>query len=136
MPVTMSDSESEQVRLDKWLWAARFFKTRSLAAEAIGGGKVEINGERAKPSRIVRPGDTLCVRRGWYEWTVIVKEVARLRGPAPQARLLYDETEESARKREAAAAQMQLERPAEFDSWGRPSKKDRRDIARLKKGGW
>ncbi|MBM4259974.1 MAG: hypothetical protein FJ145_00860 [Deltaproteobacteria bacterium] len=131
----MSDHENdEEIRLDKWLWAARFFKTRSLAAEAIGGGKVEINGDRAKPSRIVRAGDTLSVRRGSYEWTVIVKEVARLRGPAPQAQLLYDETEESVRKREAAAAQMKLERPAEFDSYGRPTKKDRRDIARFKRG--
>lgn len=134
MHVTMSDSESEAVRLDKWLWAARFFKTRSLAAEAIGGGKVEINGDRAKPSRIVRSGDKLCVRRGTYEWTVIVKDVSRLRGPAPQAQLLYEETEESLRQREEFVAQMKLERPADFDSWGRPSKKDRRDIARFKRG--
>lgn len=133
----MDDNEhKEEIRLDKWLWAARFFKTRSLAAEAIGGGKVEINGERAKPSRIVRAGDKLCVRRGTYEWTVVVKDVSRLRGPSPQAQLLYEETEASQRKREELVAQMKLERPPEFDSWGRPSKKDRRDIARFKKGGW
>jgi ribosome-associated heat shock protein Hsp15 len=131
----MSDETSKQeIRLDKWLWAARFFKTRSIAAEAITGGKVEINGDRAKPSRLVREGDTLCVRRGSYEWTIVVKDVSRLRGPAPQAQLLYDETEESVRKREAAVAQMRLERPSEFDSYGRPSKKDRRDIARFKRG--
>lgn len=130
------DKNNDEIRLDKWLWAARFFKTRSIAAEAISGGKIEINGDRAKPSRIVRCGDKLCVRRGSYEWTVVVKDVARLRGPAPRAQLLYDETEESVRKREAAAAQMKLERPPEFDAWSRPSKKDRRDIARLKRGGW
>ena len=99
--------QDEPVRIDKWLWAARFFKTRSLAAEAVGGGKVEINGERAKPSRIVRAGDRITVRRGPYEWIVIVKNVARLRGPAAQAQLLYDETEESLRQRQTAAAQLQ-----------------------------
>ncbi len=123
-----------QVRLDKWLWAARFFKTRALAAEAAGGGKVEINGERAKPSRLVRVGDRLCIRRGPFEWTVIVKDTARLRGPAPEAQRLYDETEDSARQR-AAAAQLKLERPREFAS-SRPSKKDRRAIARFIKKGW
>ena len=124
-----------QVRLDKWLWAARFFKTRALAAEAAGGGKVEINGERAKPSRLVRVGDRLCIRRGAFEWTVIVKDTARLRGPAPEAQRLYDETEDSARQRAAAAAQLKLERPREFAS-SRPSKKDRRAIARFIKKGW
>jgi ribosome-associated heat shock protein Hsp15 len=68
------------IRLDKWLWAARFFKTRALAAEAVTGGKIGINGDRPKPSRIVRPGDLLTIRRGLYEWTVTVKVVARLRG--------------------------------------------------------
>ena len=130
------DGDNEQIRLDKWLWAARFFKTRSLAAEAIGGGKIEINGERAKPSRIVRLGDRLNIRRGHYQWTIIVKDVSRLRGPAPQAQLLYDETEESVRKRQAAIAQMKLERPPDFDTPGRPSKRDRRDIARFTKRGW
>ncbi|HEX6770071.1 MAG TPA: S4 domain-containing protein, partial [Candidatus Binatia bacterium] len=119
-----------------WLWAARFFKTRSLAAEAVSGGKVEINGERAKPSRIVRTGDKLCVRRGPYEWIVVVKELSRLRGPAPQAQLLYDETEESMRHRQAIAAQLQLQRPPEFDAPGRPTKRDRRAISRFTKRGW
>ncbi|MBM4299290.1 MAG: RNA-binding S4 domain-containing protein [Deltaproteobacteria bacterium] len=128
--------DDEPIRIDKWLWAARFFKTRSLAAEAVNGGKVEINGDHAKPSHIVRPGDKLCVRRGPYEWTIIVKDVARLRGPAPQAQLLYEETDESRRKREAAAAQVRFERGIEFDSPGRPSKRDRREIARFTKRGW
>ena len=128
--------QEEPIRIDKWLWAARFFKTRSLAAEAVSGGKVEINGERAKPSRIVRAGDKLCVRRGPYEWIVVVKELSRLRGPAPQAQLLYDETEESMRHRQAIAAQLQLERPPEFDAPGRPTKRDRRAISRFTKRGW
>jgi ribosome-associated heat shock protein Hsp15 len=127
---------NETVRIDKWLWAARFFKTRGLATEAVAGGKVEVNGDRAKPSRIVRVGDTISVRRGLYEWTIVVKDLARLRGPASQARQLYEETEESARKREAAIAQLKLERPPDFDTPGRPSKKDRRAIDRFTKRGW
>jgi len=130
----MSQQE-EPIRIDKWLWAARFFKTRSLAAEAVGGAKVEINGERAKASRIVRVGDKLCVRRGPYEWNVAVKAVARLRGPAAQAQLLYEETAESAQKRATLAAQLQLERPPEFDAPGRPTKRDRREMARFTKRG-
>ena len=128
--------DNDEVRLDKWLWAARFFKTRSLAAGAITGGKVEINGDRPKPGRIVRLGDKLCVRRGLYEWMIIVKEVSRGRGPAPQAQLLYEETEDSRRKREAAAAQMKFERGADFAAPGRPSKRDRREIAKFTKRGW
>lgn len=128
--------DNQPIRLDIWLWAARFFKTRSLAAEAVNGGKVEINGDRAKPSRIVRAGDKLCLRRGLYEWTVTVKQVARLRGPAPQAQLLYEETDESVRKRAAAAVQMRFERGIDFDTPGRPSKRDRREIAKFTKRGW
>jgi ribosome-associated heat shock protein Hsp15 len=125
----------ENIRLDKWLWAARFFKTRSLAAEAVTGGKIEINGERPKPSRVVRPGDRLVIRRGLCEWTIIVRDVSRLRGPARQAQQLYEETEASVSKRQAAIAQL-LERPPEFDFSGRPSKKDRRAIQRFTKKGW
>lgn len=124
------------IRIDKWLWAARFFKTRSLAAEALSGGKVELNGERAKPSRMVRAGDKLCVRRGPYEWFVVVKEVSRLRGAAPQAQRLYVETEASMQQRQALAAQLQLERPADFDAPGRPTKRDRRAISRFTKRTW
>lgn len=128
--------EDIDVRLDKWLWAARFFKTRSLAADAVTGGKVEINGTRPKPSRAVRAGDRLTIRRGAYEWTITVQVVARLRGPAAQAQALFQETEESRRRREATAAQLKLERPPEFDSGGRPTKKDRRAMDRWTRRGW
>jgi ribosome-associated heat shock protein Hsp15 len=127
---------SDDIRLDKWLWTARFFKTRALAAEAVNGGKVEVNGDRPKPSRVVRIGDELNIRRGPYEWGVIVREVSRLRGPAMQAQVLYEETAESIRKREASIAQMKLVRPPEFDSGGRPSKKARRELSRFAKRGW
>jgi len=130
------DEANEEIRLDKWLWAARFFKTRSRATEAIGGGKIDINGERAKPSRIVRLGDRLNIRRGFYEWAIVVKDVSRLRGPAPQAQLLYEETEDSRQKREATAAQMRFERGVEFDAPRRPSKRDRREIAKFTRRGW
>jgi ribosome-associated heat shock protein Hsp15 len=129
-------NRAADIRLDKWLWAARFFKTRSLAAEAVSGGKIEINGERAKPSRVVRIGDKVGIRRGPYEWTIIVKDASRLRGSAPQAQQLYEETEASRRKREAAIAQLRLERPPELAVPGRPSKKNRRAIQRFTKRGW
>jgi ribosome-associated heat shock protein Hsp15 len=129
-------NRAADIRVDKWLWAARFFKTRSLAAEAVSGGKIEINGERAKPSRVVRIGDKVGIRRGPYDWTIIVKDASRLRGSAPQAQQLYEETEESRRKREAAIAQLRLERPPELAVPGRPSKKNRRAIQRFTKRGW
>jgi ribosome-associated heat shock protein Hsp15 len=129
-------AETDQpIRIDKWLWAARFFKTRSLAAEAVSGGKIEVNGVRAKPSKTVRAEDELNIRRGPYEWKVIVKGMAKLRGPATEAQLLYAETEESKLKREAIAAQLKLERPPQFRQSGRPSKQDRRAIARFTRRG-
>jgi ribosome-associated heat shock protein Hsp15 len=136
----MSDKQiegnNESIRIDKWLWAARFFKTRSLAADAVTGGKIDVNGARAKPSRIMRLGDKLSIRRGPYESTIVVKGLAKLRGPASEAQLLYEETEESIRRRELTSAQLKLERPPEFDSPGRPSKKDRRAVLRFTKRGW
>ena len=136
----MNDQELEEtrqpIRIDKWLWAARFFKTRSLAAAAVTGGKIEVNDARAKPSKIMRLGDKLKIRRGLYEWTVVIKGLAKLRGPAAEAQLLYEETEESIRKREAISAQFKFERPPEFNLPGRPSKKDRRAVLRFTKRGW
>jgi ribosome-associated heat shock protein Hsp15 len=126
----------QAVRIDKWLWAARFFKTRALAAEAVAGGKIEINGGRPKPSRMVRAGDRLTIRRGPYQWTITVRGVSQLRGRALQAQALYDEHEESVRLREAAAAQMRLERGLQFDLPGRPSKKDRRAMIHFTKRRW
>jgi ribosome-associated heat shock protein Hsp15 len=128
--------DNNQIRIDKWLWAARFFKTRSVAAEAVNGGKVDLNGARAKPSRAVRVGDQLTVRRGPYEWTVIVKAIAKQRGPRTQARLLYEETDDSKQRRERLGLQLKFERPPEFGIRGRPSKKDRRAVLRFTKRGW
>jgi ribosome-associated heat shock protein Hsp15 len=127
---------SSGIRIDKWLWAARFFKTRSLAADAVAGGKVALNGSRPKPSRVIRAGDHLSIRRGPYEWSIIVRGTSSRRGPASDAQALYEETEESKLKRQAAMAQFKLERPADFDSPGRPSKKDRRAISKFTHRRW
>jgi ribosome-associated heat shock protein Hsp15 len=125
-----------EIRIDKWLWAARFFKTRSLAADAVAGGKVALNGARPKPSRGIRAGDHLNIRRGSYEWSIIVKGTSNYRGPASDAQALYEETEESRLKREAAMAQLKLERPPDLGSPGRPSKKERRAIAKFTNRRW
>jgi ribosome-associated heat shock protein Hsp15 len=118
-------SAAATVRLDKFLWAARFFKTRSLAAEAIAGGKVSVNGERAKPSKNVREGDRLSVRRPPFESIVVVRALSERRGPAAEAQALYEETQESRAKRAALLAEMKsLPEPA---FRGRPTKKSRRE---------
>jgi ribosome-associated heat shock protein Hsp15 len=121
------------VRLDKWLWAARFFKTRSIAADAAGGGKVQLNGERAKPAKPVKVGDQLVVRSGDYEWTINVVALSERRGPATVAQGLYEEIEQSRLAREEKAAQLKAEHRAmpEFGR-GRPSKRDRRKIIRFR----
>ena len=120
----------DRVRVDKWLWAARFFKTRSLASEAVDGGKVEVNGDRAKPAKLIKPGDRLRVRLGPYEHVLIVQALAERRGPASLAQSLYEETTESKEARERLATQLKLA-PATFvyEEKGRPTKKDRRDLA-------
>jgi ribosome-associated heat shock protein Hsp15 len=122
-------SEEGRVRVDLWLVAARFFKTRSLAAEAIDAGRVSVNGERAKPSRIVKPGDVLAVRRPPYEHVLQVLGVATRRGPAKEAQALYEETPASRAKREAVAAEMKALPPPVFK--GRPTKRDRRTLERF-----
>jgi len=122
----------DSVRLDKWLWAARFFKTRSLATEAIAGGKVDVNGDRAKPAKAVKPGDKVRLRSGPYEHILIVKELGERRGPASVAQSLYEETEASRTERERLAVQLKMA-PATFvyEEKGRPTKKDRRDLSRF-----
>ena len=118
------------VRLDKWLWAARFFKTRSLAAEEIARGRVLANGQVAKASREVRTGDTLALRQGTVARTVVVLAVSASRGPAPVAQALYRETAESIAEREAAAqARHLMPEPAASIESGRPTKRNRRDLA-------
>ena len=116
-----------RVRLDQWLWAARFFKTRTLAATAIAGGKVELNGQHAKRSASVRPGDELRIRLGPYEHIIAVRNLAARRGPASEAAKLYEETAESRDARERLAWQLK-HAPAgfSFEEKGRPSKRDRR----------
>jgi len=127
-------SETDPVRIDKWLWAARFFKTRALAAEAVKGGKVDLDGGRAKPSRVVQPGDRLRIRRGPYEFDIIIEKISRQRGPATVARTLYRETQASMEKREAIARQIKLEAAVRPRFPGRPSKRDRRQIIRFTHG--
>jgi ribosome-associated heat shock protein Hsp15 len=119
----MSDDDSRRQRIDKWLWAARFFKTRSLAAAAVDGGKVKWNGQQVKPARELQPGDQLEISAGEVRWTVVVQGLNAQRRPAPEARLLYQETVESAALR---ARQQELRRLAPMpgaDLKGRPTKK-------------
>lgn len=118
------------MRLDKWLWAARFYKTRSLAAEEVGRQRVEVNGQPAKAARELRVGDTLRLRQGAVARTVVVRGLSDMRGPAPVAQALYEETAESVAAREAAALQRRLApEPALAIEQGRPTKRDRRQLA-------
>jgi ribosome-associated heat shock protein Hsp15 len=126
----MTDRD-DRVRIDKWLWAARFYKTRSLATEAVTGGKVEVNGERAKPARAVRVGDQVVVRQPPLEWQLTVRGLAERRGPASVAQGLYEETPESRMERERRAAGLRVTQPLfVYEEKGRPTKKDRRMIDR------
>lgn len=129
----MSSDEITRVRLDKWLWAARFFKTRGLAAQAIETGKVEVNGERAKRAKQLQIGDQLRIRLGPYHHIVKVRGVSERRGPAAVAAELFEETEESRKAREAMQIQVRVAQSAPGYDRGRPTKKDRRDLKRLKR---
>lgn len=120
-------------RLDQWLWAARFYKTRALAAEAVDTGKVEVNGERAKRGRRVHLGDTIRLRLGPYEHELVVQGLSQRRGPAPVARALYAETEASRVARERRAREIRSSQPLFSHGEGKPSKKDRREILRFKR---
>ena len=129
------DDEREPVRVDKWLWAARFFKTRSLATQAVAGGRVEVNGESVKPARALKVGDAIRVRVGVYPHTVIVRELSEHRGPARIAQTLYEETPESRTARERLAEQHRLAGSIMREEGGKPSKKDRRELERLRRRG-
>lgn len=127
------EKKSASVRVDKWLWAARFFKSRSIAVTAIESGKVTVNGERVKPSRDVKSGDAVRVRLGPYEHTVIVRAVSDRRGPAAQAALLYEETAESRAAREKLHWQLKHAAPVIVPGDGRPTKRDRRQLDKFKR---
>jgi ribosome-associated heat shock protein Hsp15 len=127
----MKGQESGKVRLDKWLWAARFFKTRALATEAINGGHVHLNGQRPKPARALAVGDELTVRKGQEEFRIIVRELSERRGPATVAQQLYQESEESRRQREELREQRRLMAAAAPRPAKRPDKKGRRKIIRF-----
>ena len=127
----MQQETHDRVRLDKWLWAARFYKTRGLAADAIDGGRVDVNGARAKRAKVVHVGDEVRIRQTPFEHVVLVRGVAERRGPASVAATLYEETADSKAKRTALATQI---RSMPEDDWesGRPTKRDRRDIERFR----
>jgi len=127
----MSEME-DRARVDKWLWAARFYKTRSLAAEAVAGGKVQVNGERVKRAKPLQIGDEIRIRLGPYEHHVVVRALSTQRGPAARALELYEETPESLAARETLALQLKSLHSAFVPERGRPTKKDRRDIRRFK----
>jgi ribosome-associated heat shock protein Hsp15 len=122
------------VRLDKWLWAARFFKTRSLAQQAVEGGKVKLNGERTKPAKEVRIGDGLAIHIGAYEWLVRVARVSDKRGPPSIARTLYEENETSRAQRAEQVALRRFAGEPGGDRRGRPTKRERRQLERWRDG--
>jgi ribosome-associated heat shock protein Hsp15 len=121
----------ERLRIDKWLWAARFFKTRSLAAQAVAGGRVQVNGERVKPAKDLTPGDELVIHIGGLEWIVAVRELAARRGPAAESRRLYAEREESRARRQAILDARRLAPEPSLGLRGRPTKRDRRMLKRF-----
>jgi ribosome-associated heat shock protein Hsp15 len=129
----MNDSSTEyRVRIDKWLWAARFFKTRSLAAQAVEGGKVKLNDERVKAAKALRIGDRLTIRIGEYEWQIAVASLSDRRGPAEVARTLYVEDEASRSQRNAAVARRRAGFDPDPQHGGRPEKRERRELRRLR----
>ena len=128
---------SEKLRIDKWLWAARFYKTRSLAVEEIDKGRVRINDLEVKPSREVKVGDTLALRQGTLTRTLVVRGISSQRGPAPVAQQLYEETAESLARKALAAEQHHLTSdPAGSLEHGRPTKRDRRSLDKARGNDW
>ena len=127
----------EKLRVDKWLWAARFYKTRSLACDELVKGRIQVNGQDAKPSREVKPNDTLIIRQGPVSRTVVVLALSQQRGPAISAQQLYAETQESIHQREKQAEQRRLgQEPSQAIEHGRPTKRDRRDLEKAKTQNW
>ncbi|MDR2548881.1 MAG: RNA-binding protein [Desulfobulbus sp.] len=126
-------ADMEQVRIDKWLWAARFFKTRSLAAKEVGAGHVAVNGAKVKPARMVRVGDLLTIRQGFLETSIRIQLLSEQRGPAVVARTLYEETEESLARREHILAERKAMRPPTGPPERRPDKHERRKIRQFLK---
>jgi ribosome-associated heat shock protein Hsp15 len=131
--IVVTETEGSQLRIDKWLWAARFFKTRSLAAEAVAGGKVKVNGERVKAAKVVRCDDEVSIHIGPYEYAVRVLALSGRRGPASQAALLYEESAGSKATRKELAARLSAERIHDSHEKGRPTKRARRQIIQFKK---
>ena len=130
----MAETPVENLRIDKWLWAARFFKTRSLAADAVTGGKVKLNGERVKAAKTIRLDDELSIHVGPYEYLVRVLGLSGKRGPASEATLLYEESVSSKAAREDLAARLSAQRVDDSHEKGRPTKRARRQIIRFTKG--
>lgn len=130
----MAGASVEAVRIDKWLWAARFFKTRRLATDAVNGGKVEVNGVRAKPARGVRVGDDVRIRKDAFEFVVRVDALSEQRGPARVAEGLYTESEQSREAREALRLQLRAQASAFPQPRQRPEKHQRKELARFKRG--
>jgi len=129
----MTGAPPERMRLDKWLWAARFFRTRALAAEAVAGGKVHVNGQRAKPGKEIHVGSRVQISKDGLEWDVEVRVLSAQRRPAQEARAFYEEAEESRARREAIVAERRAQREsAPFPAAVRPGKRDRRLIQRFK----
>ncbi len=131
--MTDDGNKQQRVRLDKWLWAARFYKTRAIAKQAIEGGKIHCDGGRSKPSKEIEVGMTISLRQGFDEKTVVVQALSDQRRGAPEAQKLYTETPESIERRENLAAQRKAQ-PQHWPTPGKPSKKQRRQIQRLKQG--
>lgn len=128
-----TEAKDDALRIDKWLWAARFFKTRALAAEAVAGGKVKVNGERVKAAKAIRLDDALSIHIGPFEYLVQVRALSARRGPAAQAALLYEESEPSKAARKELATRLAAEARIAAPATGRPSKKERRQVIQFKK---
>ena len=128
--------EIDKVRIDKWLWAARFFKTRSKAKDAVVGGKVHVNGERVKPARSIREGDSLTITLPMHRVSIVVKGLSDQRGSATIAQTLYEETQASIEQREEQAERRKAAKAGRIDPRGKPNRSDRRRLAQLKQKGW